>query len=64
MHFEIAFGVISGWDTEIRDFIRSADGSQIFFTCAGWCGWCGPISGPIGLQHSTEFSKLLIEMLT
>lgn len=55
IHPTIAFGVISGWDTEIRDFIRSADGSQIFFSCAGWCGWCGPISGPIGLQHSTEF---------
>lgn len=43
----------------MKDFRRSADGTQLSFLCAGFCGWCGPTSGPIKLLLSTEFSKLI-----
>ncbi|XP_052680904.1 uncharacterized protein LOC128161629 [Crassostrea angulata] len=53
---KIEFGRLPGsTHTAVQDFERSALGDQISFTCAGWCGSCGPISGPIRFQHSTEF---------
>lgn len=41
----------------MEKFHRSVNGDLISFTCAGWCGLCGPISGPIRVKHSKEFSK-------
>lgn len=58
--FQIEFGRLPGsTHTAVQDFDRSALGDQISFTCAGWCGSCGPISGPIRFQHSTEFSRFM-----
>ncbi|XP_048751211.2 A disintegrin and metalloproteinase with thrombospondin motifs 9-like [Ostrea edulis] len=54
----LAWGVTEGWYAELRDFNRSTDGAEISFTCAGWCGECGPVSGPIRFQVSKEFSKI------
>ncbi|XP_011419542.3 A disintegrin and metalloproteinase with thrombospondin motifs 9 [Magallana gigas] len=51
----ITFGLLAQHMAEMKDFIRSADGSQISFLCAGWCSRCGPKSGPIKLLLSTEF---------
>uniref|UniRef100_A0A8W8M2S0 GON domain-containing protein n=2 Tax=Magallana gigas TaxID=29159 RepID=A0A8W8M2S0_MAGGI len=50
-----AFPYPESFEGSTEDFNRSALGDQISFTCAGWCGSCGPISGPIRFQHSTEF---------
>uniref|UniRef100_K1QDX1 Uncharacterized protein n=1 Tax=Magallana gigas TaxID=29159 RepID=K1QDX1_MAGGI len=50
-----AFPSPESFEGSTEDFNRSALGDQISFTCAGWCGSCGPISGPIRFQHSTEF---------
>lgn len=55
--FQVVFGKVWGFETRATDFLRSADGSEISFSCAGWCGGCGPVSGPIKLVHSVEFSK-------
>lgn len=58
--FQVEFGAFpypESFEGSTEDFNRSALGDQISFTCAGWCGSCGPISGPIRYQHSTEFSK-------
>lgn len=49
------FGLIDEYYAEMKDFRRSADGTQLSFLCAGFCGWCGPTSGPIKLLLSTEF---------
>ncbi|XP_062601054.1 A disintegrin and metalloproteinase with thrombospondin motifs 9-like [Saccostrea cucullata] len=51
----IKWGKISGWWAEVKNLDRSTDGSQISFVCTGWCGECGPTSGPITLQPSKEF---------
>lgn len=51
----ITFGLLEQHKAEMKDFIRSADGSQISFLCAGYCSRCGPKSGPIKLLLSTEF---------
>lgn len=57
--FQVEFGAFpSSYEGAVKDFFRSVDGDQILFTCAGWCGTCGPISGPIRFQLSSEFSKL------
>lgn len=56
-NFQIKFGVIKGYQTAIIKFNRSVNRDQISFTCAGWCGICGPISGQIKFQHSLEFSE-------
>ncbi|XP_052676364.1 A disintegrin and metalloproteinase with thrombospondin motifs 9-like [Crassostrea angulata] len=50
-----AFPYPKSFEGATKDFNRSALGDQISFTCAGWCGSCGPISGPIRFQHSTDF---------
>lgn len=56
----IEFGRLPhSFHTAVEDFNRSALGDQISFTCAGWCGSCGPISGQIRVQRSTEFSKFM-----
>uniref|UniRef100_K1R8H5 Uncharacterized protein n=1 Tax=Magallana gigas TaxID=29159 RepID=K1R8H5_MAGGI len=52
----VVFGKVWGFETRATDFLRSADGSEISFSCAGWCGGCGPVSGPIKLVHSVEFN--------
>ncbi|XP_062575922.1 A disintegrin and metalloproteinase with thrombospondin motifs 9-like isoform X2 [Saccostrea cucullata] len=39
----IVFGKVGGWATGILDFQRSADGAEVSFRCAGWCGKCGPV---------------------
>lgn len=57
--FQTTFGLIAEYYAEMKDFRRSADGTQLSFLCAGFCGWCGPTSGPIKLLLSTEFSKLI-----
>ncbi|XP_011419543.3 A disintegrin and metalloproteinase with thrombospondin motifs 20 [Magallana gigas] len=51
----VVFGTDGGFETRATNFLRSADGSEISFSCAGWCGECGPVSGPIKLVHSVEF---------
>ncbi|XP_048751209.2 A disintegrin and metalloproteinase with thrombospondin motifs 9-like [Ostrea edulis] len=51
----LTWGVTGGWRMELKDFNRSTDGAEISFTCAGWCGKCGPVSEPIKFQLSTEF---------
>ena len=58
--FQLVFGLLDAHLGDIRDFSRSADGSEIFFTCAGWCAMCGPTSGPLHLKHSDEFSKIML----
>ena len=58
--FQLVFGLLDAHLGDIRDFSRSADGSEIFFTCAGWCALCGPTSGPLHLKHSDEFSKIML----
>ncbi|XP_052678216.1 uncharacterized protein LOC128159195 [Crassostrea angulata] len=51
----IQFGAITGYEVGIKQFYRSVNRDQISFTCAAWCGLCGPISGPIRFEHSMEF---------
>eukprot|EP00105_Crassostrea_gigas_P005819 XP_011419543.1 PREDICTED: A disintegrin and metalloproteinase with thrombospondin motifs 20-like [Crassostrea gigas] len=51
----VVFGTDGGFETRATNFLRSADGSEISFSCAGWCGGCVPVSGPIKLVHSVEF---------
>eukprot|EP00105_Crassostrea_gigas_P014645 XP_011431372.1 PREDICTED: uncharacterized protein LOC105331040 [Crassostrea gigas] len=51
----IEFGLIKGYNAAMEKFHRSVNGDLISFTCAGWCGLCGPISGPIRVKHSKEF---------
>lgn len=57
LNFQIKFGPMKGFGTAIKKFHRSVNRDLISLTCAGWCGQCGPISGPIRFQHSMEFSK-------
>lgn len=52
---DTTFGLLVHNDGEMKDFIRSVDGSQISFLCAGWCSRCGPTSGPLRLLLSMEF---------
>lgn len=56
-NFQIQFGAITGYEVGIKQFYRSVNRDQISFTCAAWCGLCGPISGPIRFEHSMEFSE-------
>ncbi|XP_078312792.1 A disintegrin and metalloproteinase with thrombospondin motifs 9-like [Crassostrea virginica] len=56
----MVFGLVMGYSAEIRDFIRSDDGTKISFSCAGWCAKCGPTTGPIRFQRSKEFSMFLV----
>uniref|UniRef100_K1QQ22 A disintegrin and metalloproteinase with thrombospondin motifs 9 n=1 Tax=Magallana gigas TaxID=29159 RepID=K1QQ22_MAGGI len=53
----IEFGLIKGYNAAMEKFHRSVNGDLISFTCAGWCGLCGPISGPIRVKHSKEFKS-------
>ncbi|XP_052680596.1 uncharacterized protein LOC128161359 isoform X2 [Crassostrea angulata] len=50
----VDFGLKHGYKAAMKNFHRSVYG-QISFTCAGWCGICGPISGPIKFKHSMDF---------
>lgn len=45
--------VASGWATEILNFDRSADSSQIYCLVIGWCGGCVP-NGTIYLESVYE----------
>ncbi|XP_062584985.1 A disintegrin and metalloproteinase with thrombospondin motifs 9-like [Saccostrea cucullata] len=51
----LSWETLAGSHTELRDFQKSTDDSEISFTCAGWCARCGPKSGPITFQVSNEF---------
>lgn len=60
--FQTTFGLIEQNYAEMKDFRRSADGTQISFLCAGFCSRCGPTSGPIKLLSSMEFSKIFVNL--
>ncbi|XP_062575920.1 A disintegrin and metalloproteinase with thrombospondin motifs 9-like isoform X2 [Saccostrea cucullata] len=60
----LVFGKAGGWETDILDFQRSADGAEMSFRCRGWCGWCGPIEEKMKFiltSEAGEASKLVGE---
>jgi hypothetical protein len=42
----------------MKNFKRSVDGTEISFTCAGWCAECGPLSKPLRFHLSSENGNL------
>lgn len=49
----LAFGA-TGFRAKTYGLLRSVDGAEISYGCAGFCGYCGP-SRSVRLEHTREF---------